>query len=100
MKNPRLDLLFSQSPNLLYRSPELRSHRIMQTRTAFAVLGFLTLVRSSCAAKIISSNDDGWAEVNIRAFYDTLTSDGHSVVVSAPAENQSGTGQLEELVFI
>lgn len=41
---------------------------------------------------IISSNDDGWAEINIRSLYHSLTSAGHSVVISAPAENQSGTG--------
>lgn len=44
---------------------------------------------------IISSNDDGWAEINIRELYDSLTSAGHSVVISAPAENQSGKGSLD-----
>lgn len=48
---------------------------------------------ASQAVNIISSNDDGWAEVNIRSLYSALTSAGHSVVVSAPAENQSGTGE-------
>ncbi|KAE8418109.1 survival protein sure-like phosphatase/nucleotidase [Aspergillus pseudocaelatus] len=43
------------------------------------------------AVNIISGNDDGWAEKNIRTLYDTLTADGHSVVISAPAENKSGT---------
>lgn len=46
------------------------------------------------AINIISSNDDGWAEVNIRALFDSLGEAGHSVVVSAPAENQSGMGEL------
>lgn len=46
------------------------------------------------AVNIISSNDDGWAEVNIRALFESLGDAGHSVVVSAPAENQSGTGKL------
>lgn len=46
------------------------------------------------AVNIISSNDDGWAEVNIRALFESLGDSGHSVVVSAPAENQSGTGKL------
>jgi 5'/3'-nucleotidase SurE len=46
------------------------------------------------AVNIISSNDDGWAEVNIRALFESLGDAGHSVVVSAPAENQSGTGEL------
>lgn len=44
------------------------------------------------AVNIVSSNDDGWAEANIRALYDSLTADGHSVLLSAPADNQSGKG--------
>lgn len=38
------------------------------------------------------SNDDGWAEINLRTFYNTLKSAGESLVVSAPAENKSGAG--------
>ncbi|KAJ5152566.1 uncharacterized protein N7482_009044 [Penicillium canariense] len=49
------------------------------------------------AINIISSNDDGWAEVNIRAVFQTLTAGGHSVVVAAPAENQSGTGSSQKM---
>lgn len=51
---------------------------------------------ASQAVNIISSNDDGWAEVNIRSLYSALASAGHSVIVSAPAENQSGTGSRDE----
>ncbi|GAD99498.1 5'/3'-nucleotidase SurE family protein [Paecilomyces variotii No. 5] len=47
------------------------------------------------AANIVSTNDDGWAEINIRTFYSALTDAGHSVVLSAPAENESGTGSRE-----
>ncbi|GAB1193916.1 hypothetical protein APSETT444_003153 [Aspergillus pseudonomiae] len=47
------------------------------------------------AVNIISANDDGWAEKNIRTLYDTLTAAGHSVVISAPAENKSGTGSMD-----
>lgn len=61
-----------------------------------ALLAPLALAESARAISIVSSNDDGWAEVNIRTFYEVLTAGGHSVVVSAPAENQSGTGQLQE----
>lgn len=50
---------------------------------------------ASQAVNIISSNDDGWAEINLRSLYSALTSAGHSVVVSAPAENQSGTGEKD-----
>ncbi|PLN74735.1 sure-like protein [Aspergillus taichungensis] len=44
---------------------------------------------------IVSSNDDGWAEANVRALHDALTDAGHKVILSAPAENQSGTGSLD-----
>lgn len=47
------------------------------------------------AVNIVLSNDDGWAEKNIRVFYDTLTSAGESVVISAPADNRSGTGSSD-----
>jgi 5'/3'-nucleotidase SurE len=47
------------------------------------------------AANILLSNDDGWAELNIRTFYNALTSAGNSVVISAPADNRSGTGELQ-----
>ena len=42
---------------------------------------------------VVLSNDDGWAEKNIRVFYTALTNAGDSVVLSAPAENESGTGE-------
>ena len=47
------------------------------------------------AANIVLSNDDGWAEINIRQFYSSLTAAGDSVIISAPAENQSGKGSLD-----
>lgn len=61
----------------------------MRFNPSTAVVASLSLAN---AINIISSNDDGWAEVNIRALYDALDSAGHETVVSAPAENQSGTG--------
>ncbi|OQE46568.1 hypothetical protein PENCOP_c001G07287 [Penicillium coprophilum] len=60
----------------------------------FHILAIFPLVAS--AVNIISSNDDGWAEVNIRALFESLGAAGHSVVVSAPAENQSGTGSKQK----
>lgn len=54
------------------------------------ILTLFPLVAS--AVNIVASNDDGWAEANIRALFDSLGAAGHSLVVSAPAENQSGTG--------
>lgn len=44
------------------------------------------------AARIVQSNDDGWAELYLRSFNDALNEAGHDVVLSAPADNQSGTG--------
>ncbi|KKK23768.1 hypothetical protein ARAM_007336 [Aspergillus rambellii] len=58
-------------------------------------LAAATLPLAAQAINIISSNDDGWAEINIRSLYGALTAVGYSVVVSAPAENESGTGSLD-----
>ena len=44
------------------------------------------------AVRIVQSNDDGWSEANLRTFFDVLDAAGHEVVLSGPAENQSGTG--------
>lgn len=53
------------------------------------------VVLAAQAANIILSNDDGWAEKNIRVFYDSLTAAGENVVISAPADNKSGTGSMD-----
>ena len=53
-------------------------------------LGLLPLLVEG--TNVVLSNDDGWAEINIREFYYALTNAGDSVVLSAPAENESGTG--------
>ncbi|KAB5596077.1 hypothetical protein CTheo_349 [Ceratobasidium theobromae] len=45
--------------------------------------------------KVLVGNDDGWAEANVRAFYQTLNAAGYKVVLSAPVQNQSGTGSKE-----
>jgi len=47
------------------------------------------------AANLVLSNDDGWAEINIRTFYNSLVDAGESVILSAPAENESGTGSSD-----
>ena len=57
--------------------------------SALALAVLPLLVQST---NVVLSNDDGWAEINIRAFYSSLTAAGDSVVLSAPAENESGTG--------
>ena len=48
---------------------------------------------SVCAINIVLGNDDGWAGSNIRSLYSALTDAGHSVVISAPASDQSGKGK-------
>ena len=62
----------------------------MRTRSIVSLLPLLSAVRG---ARIIQSNDDGWAELYLRSFHEALIADGHDAVVSAPAENQSGTGK-------
>jgi len=44
------------------------------------------------AQNIILTNDDGWAVAQVRAQFSQLQSSGFNVVLSAPAENESGTG--------
>lgn len=58
-----------------------------------ATLVFALLPLSSGCTNVIPSNDDGWAEINIRTFYNALTAARDSVILSAPAENESGTGK-------
>ena len=49
--------------------------------------------------RIVQSNDDGWAERYARDFRDTLAASGHDVLLSAPAENKSGTGKTSSLII-
>ncbi|RYP83733.1 hypothetical protein DL769_001307 [Monosporascus sp. CRB-8-3] len=60
-----------------------------------SVLSLLSLLGAAHGARILQSNDDGWAELYLRSFNDALNAAGHDVVVSAPAENQSGTGSSD-----
>ena len=52
----------------------------------------LPLIAAANAANIVLTNDDGWAETNIRTTFKTLSAAGHNVILSGPAENQSGRG--------
>lgn len=45
--------------------------------------------------RIVQSNDDGWSEINLRTFFNVLNTAGHQVVLSGPAENQSGRGSSD-----
>lgn len=49
--------------------------------------------------RIIQANDDGWAEQYARSFHNGLIAAGHDAVLSAPAENKSGTGMVIHHVF-
>lgn len=60
---------------------------------AHLALALLPIVAQG--VRIIQSNDDGWAESNIRELYYELDASGHDVVLSAPAENKSGTGSSD-----
>lgn len=56
----------------------------------------LALPVAAHAINVVISNDDGWAEINIREFYSSLTDAGYDCLISAPAENKSGTGSSDE----
>ncbi|KAJ8472946.1 hypothetical protein ONZ51_g8184 [Trametes cubensis] len=60
------------------------------TQAVFAAL--LAASSEIVAQKVLLTNDDGWAVAQIRAQYDSLVQEGYNVVLSAPAENKSGTG--------
>ncbi|KAK4209923.1 5'/3'-nucleotidase sure [Rhypophila decipiens] len=62
----------------------------MRPQSVFALLPALAQ-----GIRIIQSNDDGWAELYVRSFHDFLLAAGHDVVLSAPAENKSGTSSLD-----
>lgn len=53
-----------------------------------------TLALSANGIRIVQSNDDGWAEQNIRTLNDALIASGHQVLLSGPAQDNSGTGML------
>jgi 5'/3'-nucleotidase SurE len=60
----------------------------------FSFLSLWLYFSASKAANIVLTNDDGWAEINIRALYNSLTAAGNSVLISAPAVDKSGSGKL------
>jgi len=58
----------------------------------YLTLGLIILPLAANAVNIVLSNDDGWADSNIRVLYRTLKASGHAVLLTAPAIDQSGTG--------
>lgn len=66
----------------------------MGVRSFFSRAAVAALAVTGCQGiRIIQSNDDGWAELYLRSFHDSLLAGGHDAVVSAPADNQSGRGK-------
>ncbi|KAL5522068.1 hypothetical protein ACEPAF_1924 [Sanghuangporus sanghuang] len=59
------------------------------------VVLFFAFTLASAQVKIVQTNDDGWAVANIRAQNTALVTAGFNVVLSAPAENESGTGSSD-----
>ncbi|KAF7307746.1 SurE domain-containing protein [Mycena kentingensis (nom. inval.)] len=64
----------------------------------FPLVALALLVGSTLAApsanKLVLTNDDGWATAQIRAQFQALNAAGYNTILSAPAENQSGTGSF------
>ncbi|HEY9547622.1 MAG TPA: 5'/3'-nucleotidase SurE, partial [Solimonas sp.] len=60
--------------------------------TVVAALLAATMSAPSWALNIVLSNDDGFEAANIRALYTELKAAGHDVVLSGPAQNNSGKG--------
>lgn len=58
-----------------------------------AAVAALAVGGGSQAARIIQSNDDGWAELNLRVLHNVLLDAGHDAVVSGPAENMSARSE-------
>lgn len=52
----------------------------------------LALCTPALALNVLLCNDDSAAAANLRALKQTLTAAGHRVIVTAPADNQSGSG--------
>lgn len=59
-----------------------------------SLISLAILPLAAQAVRIVQSNDDGWAESYIRTFNDALNKAGYEVVLSAPAENKSGSSKL------
>lgn len=54
--------------------------------------GMLAASASASALNIALTNDDGWSTPGIQALYEALTDAGHTVVLAAPLDGQSGSG--------
>lgn len=81
-------------PDILHRQPAPPSGAAFAS--LFKMRSFLVLAAATAplahAVRVVQSNDDGWAEGNLRTFFNVLVAAGHDVVLSGPAENESGKG--------
>lgn len=64
----------------------------MRFGTLHAVSAALLSASSASALNILLGNDDGFGASHVREFYRLLKKSGHTVVMVAPADNQSGMG--------
>ncbi|EJD47246.1 sure-like protein [Auricularia subglabra TFB-10046 SS5] len=60
------------------------------------LVGVFLFLASYQALNVLLSNDDGWAEANVRAQFTSLLGAGFNVILSAPADNKSGTGSSDQ----
>lgn len=52
----------------------------------------LTAVSVQAHLNVVLTNDDGFGSANIRAVYNELVKQNHSVLIVGPADQQSGKG--------
>lgn len=67
----------------------------MKARKIYGIGCLTWLILAATEARaldILLTNDDGFESAQIRALYAMLEDRGHSVVISAPTQNNSGTG--------
>lgn len=69
----------------------------MRYLTLFCSVALFSSTLVNGVWNVVLSNDDGWAELNIRTFFNALVANPQkfSVVLSAPTENKSGTGSSD-----
>lgn len=72
----------------------------MLMKFATAALALVPILGAN-AVKILQVNDDGWAEQYLRALNNALRKRAdYNVVLSAPAENKSGTGKVILFLYL
>jgi hypothetical protein len=84
-------VLANRHPKTIIHTSIISSNLKMRY-TAFLLVASPLL---ASAFNVVVSNDDGWAEQNVRTFVKTLTTAGFAAVLSSPAENQSGTSSSD-----